>query len=46
MGLGASVYDIAPTILHIYGLEQPRQMHGRVLTEIFDSSENKAAAQK
>ncbi len=46
MGLGASVYDIAPTILHIYGLEQPKQMHGRVLTEIFDSSENKVAVQK
>ena len=46
MGLGASVYDIAPTILHIYGLEQPKQMHGRVLTEIFDSSEDKVAVKK
>jgi len=46
MGLGASVYDIAPTILRLYGLDQPKQMHGRVLTEIFDSSENKAAARK
>jgi predicted AlkP superfamily phosphohydrolase/phosphomutase len=46
MGLGASVYDIAPTILHIYGVEQPKQMHGRVLTEIFQSSENKVAARK
>ncbi len=46
MGLGASVYDIAPTILHIYGIEQPKQMRGRVLTEIFESSENKVAANK
>lgn len=44
MGLGASVYDIAPTILHIYGLEQPKQMRGHVLTEIFGNSENKVAA--
>jgi predicted AlkP superfamily phosphohydrolase/phosphomutase len=44
MGLGASVYDIAPTLLHIYGVEQPKQMRGRVLTEIFESSENKVAA--
>jgi predicted AlkP superfamily phosphohydrolase/phosphomutase len=46
MGLGASVYDIAPTILHIYGIEQPKQMRGRVLTEIFDTSESKVALQK
>jgi len=46
MGLGASVYDIAPTLLHIYGIEQPKQMRGRVLTEIFESSENKVAANK
>ena len=46
MGLAASVYDIAPTILHIYGLEQPLQMRGRVLTEIFADAENKVAAQK
>jgi predicted AlkP superfamily phosphohydrolase/phosphomutase len=46
MGLGASVYDIAPTVLHIYGLEQPKQMRGRVLTEIFDSSDSKLAVQK
>lgn len=43
MGLGASVYDIAPTILHIYGVEQPKQMRGHVLTEIFGASENKVA---
>ena len=46
MGLAASVYDIAPTILHIYGIEQPKQMRGRVLTEIFEASENKVAANK
>ena len=46
MGLGASVYDIAPTILHLYGVEQPKQMRGRVLTEIFDSSGNKVAVKK
>jgi predicted AlkP superfamily phosphohydrolase/phosphomutase len=45
MGFEASVYDIAPTILHIYGIEQPAQMHGHVLTEIFDNS-NKVVAQK
>jgi predicted AlkP superfamily phosphohydrolase/phosphomutase len=42
MGFEASVYDITPTILHLYGIEQPKQMRGRVLTEIFDSSQNKA----
>ena len=46
MGLGASVYDIAPTILHIYGLEQPKQMRGHVLTEIFGGSENKVAVHR
>jgi predicted AlkP superfamily phosphohydrolase/phosphomutase len=42
MGFEASVYDITPTILHIYGIEQPKQMRGRVLTEIFENSQNKA----
>jgi len=46
MGLGASVYDIAPTLLHIYGIGQPKQMRGRVLTEIFEGSENKVAANR
>ena len=46
MGLGASVYDVAPTILHLYGVEQPKQMRGRVLTEIFNNGESKVAAQK
>jgi predicted AlkP superfamily phosphohydrolase/phosphomutase len=42
MGFEASVYDITPTILHIYGIEQPKQMRGRVLTEIFENNPNKA----
>jgi predicted AlkP superfamily phosphohydrolase/phosphomutase len=46
MGLGVSVYDIAPTLLHIYGIEQPKQMRGRVITEIFEGSENKVAANR
>ena len=46
MGLGASVYDVAPTLLHIYGIDRPKQMRGRVLTEIFESSENKVAAKR
>jgi predicted AlkP superfamily phosphohydrolase/phosphomutase len=43
MGFNASVWDITPTILHIYGIEQPKQMHGRVLTEIFDTNGSKVA---
>jgi predicted AlkP superfamily phosphohydrolase/phosphomutase len=43
MGFQASVYDIAPTILHIYGIEQPAQMRGHVLTEIFEGSDSKVA---
>src|SRR6266851_5254340 len=46
MGLAASVYDIAPTLLHIYGIEQPKQMRGRALTEVFEGAENKVAASK
>jgi predicted AlkP superfamily phosphohydrolase/phosphomutase len=42
MGFEASVYDITPTILHIYGIEQPKQMRGRVLTEIFENNQNKS----
>ena len=29
------IYDIAPTILHMFGLPVPSDMDGRVLTEIF-----------
>jgi len=31
----ARIVDIAPTILHMFGLPVPRYMDGRVLTEIF-----------
>jgi predicted AlkP superfamily phosphohydrolase/phosphomutase len=37
MGFQASVYDVAPTVLHIYGVQAPKQMRGRVLTEIFEN---------
>jgi hypothetical protein len=40
------VYDVAPTVLHIYGIEQAKQMRGRVLTEIFEKADNKAAAKQ
>jgi predicted AlkP superfamily phosphohydrolase/phosphomutase len=46
MGFEASVYDIAPTILHLYGIEQPKQMRGHVLSEIFEASTDKVALQK
>lgn len=38
MGLPISVFDIAPTVLHIYGVPLPSQMKGRVLTEIFEEA--------
>ncbi len=37
MGLEVSVFDIAPTILHLYGIRKPSQMKGHVLSEIFES---------
>jgi bisphosphoglycerate-independent phosphoglycerate mutase (AlkP superfamily) len=40
------VYDVAPTLLHIYGIEQPKQMRGRILTEIFENADNKVAAKQ
>jgi predicted AlkP superfamily phosphohydrolase/phosphomutase len=43
MGLEASVYDIAPTILSLYGIAEPTQMHGHVLTQIFEGSANNVA---
>ena len=39
MGFEASVYDIAPTVLHLYGIPQPVQMRGHVLSEIFEGSD-------
>jgi predicted AlkP superfamily phosphohydrolase/phosphomutase len=38
MGFPISVFDIAPTILHIYGIEVPRQMRGHVLMNIFQDT--------
>ena len=32
----AKIYDIAPTILHIFGLPIPNDMDGKVLMEIFE----------
>jgi predicted AlkP superfamily phosphohydrolase/phosphomutase len=33
---GAHLYDIAPTILHMYGIPVKRDMDGKVLTDIFE----------
>ena len=33
--MGAMLYDIAPTILHMFGIPIPKDMDGRVLKEIF-----------
>jgi len=35
---GAKIYDIAPTILHIFGLPIPKDIDGRVLIEIFENA--------
>jgi predicted AlkP superfamily phosphohydrolase/phosphomutase len=43
MGFAVSVFDIAPTILSLYGIPQPAQMKGHVLTEIFDVPGSQAA---
>ncbi len=34
---GASIMDMAPTILHLLGLPVPDDMDGKVLTEIYDA---------
>jgi len=39
-----SIYDLAPTILHIFGVSVPDTLDGRVLTEIFE--ENSQLARK
>jgi predicted AlkP superfamily phosphohydrolase/phosphomutase len=33
---GATIYDVAPTILHALGLPLGKDMDGRVLTDVFD----------
>jgi predicted AlkP superfamily phosphohydrolase/phosphomutase len=43
MGLDVSVVDIAPTILHLYGIRKPNQMKGHVLSEIFESPRSRAS---
>jgi predicted AlkP superfamily phosphohydrolase/phosphomutase len=43
MGLEASVYDIAPTLLSIYGIQPPQQMRGHILAEIFEKPTKKDA---
>ncbi len=35
---GARLMDLAPTLLHLLGVEIPSDMDGRVLTELFDRS--------
>jgi predicted AlkP superfamily phosphohydrolase/phosphomutase len=43
LGFTVSVFDIAPTILKVYGIPQPAQMKGRVLSEIFEAPASQAA---
>jgi predicted AlkP superfamily phosphohydrolase/phosphomutase len=33
---GAKIYDLAPTILHVFGIPIPKDMDGRVLKELFE----------
>ena len=44
MGFQASVFDIAPTILQIFGIPQAKQMKGRPLQEIFIGSSQQVAS--
>ena len=37
MGFAANVYDVAPTILSLYGIPKSPAMKGRVLTELFET---------
>ena len=43
-GLRISVFDIAPTVLHLYGIPPAAAMKGRVLTEIFAARVASASA--
>jgi len=38
MGFQASVLDIAPTVLYLYGITPPKNMEGHVLGEIFEDT--------
>ena len=38
----AQIYDIAPTLLHVYGIPVPSDMDGRVLKEIFKENSGPA----
>jgi predicted AlkP superfamily phosphohydrolase/phosphomutase len=40
---GATIYDVAPTILHVFGLPIPNDMDGRVLTEILEEGSELAS---
>jgi len=42
---GAKIYDLAPTILHMFGLPIPKDMDGRVLMEIFEPDSEPARRQ-
>jgi predicted AlkP superfamily phosphohydrolase/phosphomutase len=43
-GLNVSVYDIAPTVLKLYGITAPPQMQGRVISEVFSEKGVESAA--
>ena len=43
MGFAVSVFDIAPTILHLYGIRKPPQMKGHYLAEIFEAPTPRAS---
>jgi arylsulfatase A-like enzyme len=34
---GASILDLTPTILHAIGVPVPKELDGRVLSEVFDA---------
>lgn len=43
-GITMSLFDLAPTFLHLYGVPIPGRMKGHVLSEIFQNKENQDAA--